>query len=256
MRNSSDTQILKNDKGEFFGFKLHPDFVAEHEWGIANLQLSLGINPDKLGINGRKITNPYWVRVADGNQALYLFVYENFGLHKNVGEWFDKQEALYTKHPDKLNSAWDGSSFYIAAKTEEEKKFLVELSEHADKKDMAVWLSGGLVIAIKSKLDKDLVKQMMEVDKKSKALKKEDKKLNLYDKIREKSPYAGVQARWTSEFIGSVEYNNTTIDQRTKYKILYWLNMSSVYGYFTVEEIKEWLEKDTGHIADKIKHRK
>jgi hypothetical protein len=34
------------------------DFTSEHEWGVKNLCDSLGVDGEKLGVDGRTITSP------------------------------------------------------------------------------------------------------------------------------------------------------------------------------------------------------
>ncbi|MGH2611519.1 MAG: hypothetical protein ACRDFB_00545, partial [Rhabdochlamydiaceae bacterium] len=61
MRRSNGSGFMFNTQNNLFAVNLGADFVAEHEWGIKQLNKTLGVSDDQniLGIDRYRVTLPY-----------------------------------------------------------------------------------------------------------------------------------------------------------------------------------------------------
>lgn len=175
--------ILENEV--FYGISLGYDFCAEHEWGIKQLQKKLGIDSEKLGVDGRTITtkDESIVFVVEGNKSILItkrwsFEDEELIVEKllnrglEIDEYFNSQQTDELKKD--LSTAWDGQSFGIFSQDGKKTEYLKELYE-AFKINNVVFAflktndnpfkNASLCILIKDKLPQDMIDSMYNYDK-------------------------------------------------------------------------------------------
>lgn len=234
------------------------DFTSEHEWGVKDLYDSLGVDSEKLGVDGRTITSAECLSLMQGEKGLYLYA-NVYGWDKDTAERLDKHHELHThsKADVPVDSAWSERTFCILAKGDETKSALEEIYQAAQTNDFALWIGGGgnnpfdrggLVIAIKSRISQEATQHMLEYDQNERDLKEESERLGVEVKVKAcKHVEWGYNAfpYWTTRCKG--------IEERTEHKVVYWLRGRDVSGYFTVEEINDWVDNNTGVVADEIK---
>ena len=257
MRKSRGTEIILDETtGKLVALALKADYTSEHEWGIKDLTMTLGCDHKQLGIDGRIMTEPQAVIMIHGPKRDYLI----FGDYdaSNGSKYLDKYDELQKwKDECVLASAWSEHLACIAADTDEGKKILSELYKASREKDIAIWLGGsnnpfgggGLIIAIASRVDRESKDNMLTVDTSWRDLQAEDARLQMQDKLRkaQKGGYPSISPHWLAER----EFLKGT-GRTTEHKVIYWLNSSDVYGYFTVEELTEWFNHNTGHIVEEL----
>lgn len=259
MRQSFKVEVLRNGNDEFAGMMLGPGSCAEHEWGIKDIYQTLGIDSDIFGINGRSVQNsePITLIKSRGFRAVGMtdsweMTADSILHHHELGG------TVRTKNDVDLFAAWSGRDFCVGAKKKESYAMIEELFKAAKKNDLVVYLGGGdarnpfsragLIIAIKSKLDSLLADIMYEHDKRHFEKMKLHKSLNLEPRFKERFSDTrkfcfAVSPHWVDE---------TPINPETKFPIIYWINATDLYGWFTVEDIREWLNNSTGAIAAAI----
>ena len=266
MRRSRETEILRNEDNQVVGVWMKADFTAEHEWGIKDLCDLLGVDGEKLGIDGRTITSVECLSLIKGKKGLYLYA-NHYVTDKDVAERLDKHQELhtYSKTDVPVDSAWSGKTFCVLAKDDETKSALEEIYQAAQTNDFTLWIGGGgnnpfdrggLVIAIKSRISQEATQHMLEHDQNERDLKEESERLGIEAKVKDCKHVAWgykVFPCWAAQRKGFAERNGKGIEERTEHKVVYWLRGRDISGYFTVEEINEWVDKNTGIIADEIK---
>lgn len=260
MRRSRETSIIRDEDGKFIGIAMKADFTSEHEWGIKDLKNTLGVNDTKLGIKGRIINDCSRLFYLKGQKGAYLCVPHYFDPEPDQ---LDKESELHGWRDETLSSAWSGSDMYIYAKNSEDIQALEGIYLQAQKKNVAIGLGGadprnpfdrdGLVIMIVSNIPKDALQKVYDNDLDYRNLQKADQKTKLKEAIKAK--YAGtwtlkpsIRAAWAKGNIAT--RNGKPIAETTKYSIVYWLNSSDYYGWYTVEEIRQWLKTGKGIIED------
>lgn len=265
MKRSRETEILRTEDNKIVGIWMKADFTAEHEWGIADIYSLFEVNTNLLGVKKRTIRSAKPARLLHGKKADYLIGIETWRTDESLLTWLEKTTELHSSYkPDDINSIWSGEGFCVVAKNEQDKQILQEIYQAFQKKDVALWIggggdnpfdSGGLVVAIKSRMSQESIKNMLEHDKNEKNLKSSSKRLGIEDKIKVCKHADGYKVfpYWTNQKIGFTQRDGKGIEERTKHKVVYWLRGRDLYDYFTVEEINEWLKNNTGIIADEIK---
>jgi len=259
MRRSRETSIIRNDNGAVIGVVMKADFTAEHEWGIKDLKNTLGVNDTKLGIKGRIINDCNRVFYFKTKKGAYLCVPGYFDPEPDK---LDKESELHGWRDETLSSAWSGRDMYIYAKGEEDVLALEEIYKQAQKKNVAIGLGGvdprnpfdraGLNIMIVSNMPEDVLQKIYDDDLDYRNLQKADKKTKLKEAIKTK--YEGtwnkpsIRAEWAKGHRETRE--EKPIAETTKYAVVYWLNASDYYGWYTVEEIRQWLKTGKGIIED------
>jgi hypothetical protein len=257
MRRSRETSIIRDDNGVVIGVTMKADFTAEHEWGIKDLKNTLGVNDTKLGIKGRIINNCGRLFYFKTNKGAYLCVP---GYFDPKPENLDKEGELHGWR-ETLSSAWSGQDMYIYAKGEKDVLALEEIYKQAQKKNVAIGLGGadprnpfdraGLNIMIVSNMPKDVLQKIYDDDLDYQNLQKADKKTKLKEAINAKYKDTwkkpSIRAGWANGHSATRE--GKPIAEATKYAVVYWLNAGDYYGWYTVEEIREWLKTDKGIIA-------
>lgn len=291
---SQDYAIITSDDGkEFLGIALGYDHCAEHEWGIKEIKQRFGIpegSKKNMGVKSRTITQTipnlifekktykkqkfailytgyqYW-REGEDNPIPHCL--ENY--HKDILWRVEYDEKYPSKHrdpKDPMMTAWSGSGFAVGVMGEKESKWLEELYEAFQNKNVIIaiinhratnpFAGTSLSLMIADKLPKEVSEMMYGADKKYFDREDYEKKIGM-KKIIEKNR---VKRQKTDDLYGHdhgyyvacspkwIDYDDPESRERqkkehnTKYDILYWINYSdndNNYGWFTVEDIKEWL---------------
>lgn len=270
MRRGRDNEFLKNEAGELMGICLGADFCAEHEWGIKETYSAFGINnelkPGNIGMKRHTIHEvPKTLHFLEqDNKALMIF-----GRHLS---WRDPEELTYDRlvdlchefyDKDSLYTGWSDGDFGIHAATEEEIDFMKTIYQAILVKDACIWVgakqgfaNGGMYIVIKSRVDKCNSDFMKEQDVDHLELLKTVKKIGIIKRLDKVNSDAKVEWYWDAPcayMCCSPHWIAEDIDDRqkkmkernTKHPVIFRLNphnqKSVNYGWFTVEELDQWI---------------
>lgn len=260
MRRSRETTIIRDDNGTLIGIAMKADFTAEHEWGIQDLKAKLGVKNTKLGIQGRVIHAPGSVFLLKSKKGAYLYVPAYF---EPDTDKLDKESELHGWREETLSSAWSGKDVCVYAKNKEDIQALEEIYAHVQKKNVAIGLGGadpnnpferaGLNLMIVSQMPNDVLQKIYDDDLDYSNLQKADKKTKLKEAIQAK--YEGqwvgkprISPSWAKDCPAT--RNEKPIAESTKYTVVYWMNSSKYCGWYTVEEIRQWMKTGKGIIED------
>ena len=180
---------------------------------------------------------------------------------KNYEKWlYEKLKRKDKKDNDYLITAWDGDNFGIAGIGEKNVKFLTDLYDALLHKNVVIGIfdysptnpfSGvSLTILIKDKVPKEISEQIYLGDKEQFDLIQYEKKIGL-TKLKEKKNkgykklhyFMACSPKWI-DYHDKEKREEFKKKYNTKYDIRYWVNYSDDddnYGWYTVEQIKEWL---------------
>ena len=262
----NNVSIVRNEEknNELIGVSLGYDFCAEHEWGIKGIKSNFGITSEKkIGIDARSITKGSVIFKEKDNLGLIRTGDSWFAKYHNLDERsFDECVPHDLKYLDKdkdVYTAWCEDDFCVIGPVDD----IREIAKAFEKKnicfatinDMPAFGGTSLCILIKDRVPQKAAETMTYVDTKERDLFKYEEKIGIA-KLKEKkykSAYSNdydvnkhkywmaLSPRWTNyknEDPESLARNNT------KFDIMYWVNYgdNETYGWFTVEQIKEWLE--------------
>lgn len=277
MRRARDASwIVSEDTKQFVGINLGADFCAEHEWGVDDLKKILGVTEDESvdGIERRraKQVRPECVALVEHGDVLSLVVDYPHSV-KSMVELFDseaKGDKTYGSesrmHPGtELLTMWSGGDFGIRVRGDDNKAKLRELHAALMDGKVAVWLGGGgvfqnagLCLAIIDKVDKKSKDVMRKADENKRKLRAAAEKTGIKKKID------AYNEQWKKNY--EVEHGSRCWQQppcgyyaltpqwgsdgktgkKSKYKVVFWLNPAhqdeNEYGWFTVEELEQWIE--------------
>lgn len=275
MRRSRETSIIRDEFGVVVGVTLKADFTAEHEWGIQELKTALGVDDSKLGIDGRLINDAQFMYLLKGKKGMYLYVLGHTYSGIDVS-MLDQSSELHCLRDETLSSAWSGRDMCVYAKNPEDVSALEQIYHRAKDKDVAIGLGGsdprnpfdrqGLSLMIVSRMLPDVLQEVYDGDLDYQNLQIADKDTGLGEALNKK--YRGdnpldnwfnrpkIRAQWAS---GHHETRgDTPIAECTKYPVVYWLSTNGserYYGWYTVEEINQWLDTGKGIIEDEKNER-
>ena len=181
---------------------------------------------------------------------------------KKFREDWKKRYGEDREPKDSMISAWDSKSFGIAVYGEKEVKWLEELYDAIKNKNAAItslrisgdnpFSNASLSVIIADRLPQYVLDAIYNADKKYFDLYEYEKKIGM-KKIKEKhgnkngyhgeNYYMACSPSWIDyEDVKAREERKK--EMGTKYDIMYWINYSDDddnYGWYAVEEIKEWL---------------
>jgi hypothetical protein len=264
MRRANDIKILTEGQ-EFIGICLGADYCAEHEWGIKDLIEAFDIRDSDIatyGVEKRRINKvPAELKFAlEKNTAalVYRRYWFNCPSHPTVKD-LENQELKM--HGD-TNTAWSGESFGILVQGPDNLKWIKELHEAFQRKDVAFWVggsgpfrNGGLTFGIISKLPEEAKTAIHLADLSYHKLDQADKATGIREKLialnkkalddkTAATPwdcpcgFTGLRPQWVSSM--------DLTGRQTKHEVVYWVNPHDTrknnYGYFTVEELEQWME--------------
>lgn len=294
---SNDYQIITNGGDEFLGIALGYDFTSEHEWGIKNTKRRFGI-PDgsrkNMGVKSRTITKNidkliFKKSTYKKNKFAILYVAYEYSDTNIIPTDLDnyKEDILWrvkfeknrtddykSRTPANLITAWSDGDFGIAVMGEKEVKWLEELHEAFDYKNVVIaminhnatnpFAGTSLSLMIKDRLPKDIAEMMYSADEEHFDLQDYEKKTGI-PKLKEKNRKLRIKlgdGSWNGNLYGHahgyfvacsakwISYDDIDYREKkkkefnTKYDIYYHINYSddeNNFGAYTVEEIKEWL---------------
>ena len=253
------------DEDIFYGVSLGYDFTSEHEWGIKGMISEFGMKDGKLGIKNRMVTKGN-VFFAEDDKMCVLTSRDPFRWKRDE----DKPKEMTTEDllshdishfRDDLETAWDENNFCVATNNKENYKYIKELYDAFQNKNIAIaFISGkipvfenaSLSLLIADRLPKEITDSMYYSDKKAEDLVKYEKKIGV-TKLKEKALknysykgdkyYCACSPKW-------IDYNDPENREKikkelgTKYDIRFWVNYSDDddnYGWYNAEQIIEWL---------------
>jgi len=267
--------IGDEEKKYIIGISLGYDYCAEHEWGIKGIKSKLGmpseLNPKNFGLAFRTMTKldekalkffKVEKTVAEKDYSFACLILEdgwyNFGPERMPRDLENFQDMMIPSKWDKegktIITAWDEGGFGIVVRDEKNVKYLEEIYDAFNKKDICIGLFGGgpfanahLTIAIKSRMPDDAEKD----------LKKSDMESFEISKIRaiweEKAKKAGKESFKdfmciSPRFFAFNDKEKETEQMKkigTKYNFHIWINASNDnYGWYTGEQVEKWFKSD------------
>jgi hypothetical protein len=258
MRASRKTEIYQGESGTAVGIYMEADFTAEHEWGIQGIKRVCGMNDRKHGVDRRRVRNTQGVYWSDKEAVLVV--------HLEIAYSWRDEPYHHNRHLGRLeayrdadfHSAWGEDGLIIKANTPEAKSYLQELYHALMKKDGVIiyggklgFLNGGLFIGMISRMSDSEKQRLRDVDIDSERLQKAKNKTRIEQSFKAAGrSFCALSPAWTSE-----KYN-------TKYPVVFWFNGSyerdlqaQPYGWYTVEELRQWLQKGTGPVVDDVAER-
>ena len=200
---------------------------------------------------------------------------------RNYIEDLTWNEEWKTKHPssrgdnDNIITAWDGGSFGVAVMGEKEVEWLRELKTAIEEKRLTIavanlraknpFAGSSLCLMITDRIPQETLDMMYYGDKEYLDREDYEKKTGvpkLKEKVRNARQKDYQKTRQYDNLYGHnhgyniacspkwIDYNDAENRKKkkeefhTKYDIIYWINYSdddNTHGWFSVEEIKEWL---------------
>jgi hypothetical protein len=247
MRRANDSKFWIED-GVLIGLNLGADFTAEHEWGIKGIKKLFGIAPKDtdFGLIRSMITNVPadsifgWTK---GNmpesQGFYLLDTWN-GKIPDFSKEGELRTYSFRGNAHTLACAWDETSFGVFSSDPAEIAQLQTIFDAFRNGDGAIFLGGargiignaGLVLCIASKIPASVTKAWEEADSESYRMEQEVVKSGIRDLLKAKGKrYSALSRPHHREKDG---------------KLTFWLNpmeqQDNNYGYFTIDDLKEWAE--------------
>lgn len=257
MRSGNNNVGMLGEGDIFYGISLGYDYCAEHEWGIERMRNKFGIDTHKMGVDGRTITKGEVIFKEDEDLCV-LTSYKPYGLKD---DYTAKDILAYdiTSFINDIRTAWNESDFCIATKKKDLFKYIKELYDAFQNKNITITFlspvipafeNASLSILIRDRLPKEVTDQMWLADKKSADLIEYEKKIGVTklkedtrDGYKSEKYFMACSPRW----IDYEDPENRKKEKKqwgTKYDILFWVNYSDDddnYGWYTAEDIIEWL---------------
>lgn len=244
--------------GRIMGVCLGWDFVAEHEWGIGEIQTAFGIpgKPEShlVGADVRAVTKvPSNLRFFDFPKQTYLLFSPSFRWRSPPPSTEKELDDIMGagKHNPKSKqitiAAWSGQDFGVRTQNRiiPEGRFnLGQIYEALQKKDALIFLAGagnpfsnrGLYITIRSRMSPEMLEQMRTADEGS---------LNLSAAAAATGIRARVDAAGKRYYALSPRFVHEAEKEKTVHPVIFWLNPTEQgtvnFGWFTVEELDQWI---------------
>lgn len=258
MRKGYNNKSLITENDVFYGISLGWDFCAEHEWGISGMRSKFGIDSNKMGVDGRKITRGKVLLKKDKNLCV-LTSYIPYDL-KETHTAKDIIAYDIKSMNNEFETAWDENDFCVATTNPENFKYLEELYEAFNNKNVViafikseipVFSNSSLSLLITDNLPEQIKQEMYNTDKKTFDLVEYEKKIGVTE-LKEKTRGNGYKGekyfmacspRWI-DFENPENREKRKKDMGTEYDIMFWVNYSDDddnYGWYTAEQIIKWL---------------
>ena len=241
MRRANDSAFLVNE-GALIGLNLGADFTSEHEWGINGIKRLFGIpSGDKdFGLTRRKITtvpqSPVfgWTKgKMPKSEGFYLY-----DSYRNEVPDFSNYSELHS-WDDKIACAWDENSFGVFATDPKEIAYLKEIFMAFQSGDGAIFLGGDgiwrnsrLCLVISSRIPQEFLDGWYKDDKERYEMDQVVEKTGIRQLLKEKGKHYFALSR--------PHY------RKSDGKLVLWLNPQEQhdnnYGYFTIDDLKEWAD--------------
>lgn len=231
------------------GINLGFDFCAEHEQGIEDIYRILGIPPQTkpMGLEAVRVNNVDSDKVVlvEDEQIILLVHKDNYYKEKLLRnrEGFLRSliSTYYMENRENrdFDAAWDHNGFCIISKNEDVVKMVKSIHENMFKKNLycilspSSWIGTGLTLLIADAVSEDIKKEELKADIAFFRLQKKFNKTKIVERIKK----AGLRyyALYPSSRI---------VDENSKFKFKVFLNPAEQhkykFGWFTIEELKEW----------------
>lgn len=254
-RGMTGAEIRLIPEGKLESVNLGADFTAEHEWGIAGLKRSFGLNDSaKPGIPRLKVS------IAPGKELLRLihekdssivdfspFVYSG-SAHDKPSHELDFLKPWRDETPAELVGAWSEQDFGVRFRNH---TYADDLYEAFQRKDVAFlfgntkgnpFSNAGLVLAIVSRLPMELIEGLADQASDADRLKKAAEKTGIAARLKKASEKSGITSypRPFTYYALSPRWKD-----ETKKEVIFWLNPCNQdkinFGWFTVKDLDEWI---------------
>jgi hypothetical protein len=252
VRQGRDNGFLLTDEQKVLAINLGADYCAEHEWGIKgiNQAFGFGLNDSKLGLERRQVTGTplvLWLdkipfkRYNSKTRKNETLKFSGFMFHSYYKEQDEDVKDMLTRqaYPGENNivSMWDEQGFAVLCGNEGDIASLKEIYDSFSKKDIAIWRGGGgvfknagLVIAIASRLPKEVTDNWYQADADNKKIKEEVLAMGIEAKLRKAGKgYFALSPRRQGD--GSIKF---------------WLNPTEQdknnHGWYDLKDLEEWAE--------------
>lgn len=269
MKQAFNSQILKNDDGKPIGIFTGSDHCAEHEWGIADLHRYLGMDKSLLGVAKRTNRDGKNVHFAKSkikikgvvhNMAILVFgspvAYGDIKTNDRYTLKRIRDSYSYSLDKDRLHCEWDDKGCLVAVVGEENVKLLSRLYESAQSCKLFLTIcgtgpfnNGGLTIIDIDDIPQKDKDNMLAIDLDAIKLKEASLATGIEAKLKATQTsdwnYPASGCKWMAlspRWLKETEKEKAN----TKYPVVYWLNPESQdkvnCGWFTVEDLKDWIK--------------
>lgn len=262
MRRGNNGEIRRLEDGRIESVNLGADFCAEHEWGIKDIETAFALDPRKKpGVERRRVRAiPHRLQVShvtkskDGPErwAIWYAPYGEYNsreLYLSRENWEDPQSPWR-----EFVGAWSEQDFAVLFTKEQD---ALDLLDAFNRKDVAFlsantfgnpFARSGLVLAIVSRLPKEIVSSLEQMAKDADALHKAAEKTGIKKRLDEFSKrgsmsfnrqfgYYALSPRWKDD---------------SKKEVVFWLNPYQQdkfnAGWFGVKDLDDWM-KGTGPVV-------
>lgn len=193
---------------------------------------------------GRKY---FWEKTCDDKTPDYCLKKDNL-------KWIEKQNKSEEKKKDLIITAWDSREFGILVKGSQERGYIKELYDALLNGKCAItfmnfrgknpFSNSSLSILITDKLPKEALDQMIEADTESLDLADLERKFNLKEKLNKTGKFRDYHLHYCGPKFLAYNKPKEILKKeqeryKTKYNVIYWLNSSDVFGWFTIEQLME-----------------
>lgn len=231
--------IFQNKHNKLIGINLGADYVAEHERGIKEIKLALGLNEEaKPGLPRKLVTKQSPLLIWIENKTIGKVKYSGFAMYRfwnSIEEWVPRE--FYSSDKDKTFFAgWASDGFYVLSESKSDQaKYLKQIFEALNSNNACIWQGGGgvfnnagLCIGIVDQMPKEIFDGWAKADKDQVDLKKEFDATGIEKILRD------AKKNWF--YLGP--------KRNSEGKMIIWLNPYDQHihhaGYFTVQQLKQW----------------
>ena len=277
MKLSFDTQIILNAEGVAYGFTARADYTAEHEQGLGGIHNAMhcgdrdidGIArymPSSMAVSGGRIMTvserQSWKRVNGRKKT-----FKSLALCGVDQE--DLPDGGYSLDNGAKATTWfDNRNFAVASGSPEADDLISRIGESAKTGDVAVFMGGGsgnpfangcLVVVIPSLCPPEALETMLEAHRDAKHLEAASAATGIHERIDEKrrtTPGTGYNLYACSpSWAGKIRSRGEGDILETVHPVIYFLNSGkNVFGWYSVEEIDQWLAGSGKVVTDAEKY--
>lgn len=268
MRDSNKTHVLRTADGVPYGVFAEADFCAEHEEGLRNLHSFMGCGSEDVEGIGRYMpsasrvelggfveisTGKFWTRVNGRKKTSTRMVLCS---RADLGY---RGDGFYLNDDTQVAAQFSSRDFRVMSKDEEADALLQKIHDHARMGDIVVMMGGlsgnpfnrgGLLIAIASMIsdeDKETVRASHE---NTRLLAEAALATGIKERIDARaakepgfnSPYRlyALSPNW-KKVIKTRAHDGSTME--TAHDVIFFINNGrKIHGWYTVEELDEWLD--------------
>jgi len=277
MRNSPKVEPVEVN-GTVIGFSLEADFTAEHEWGVDQMKREFNIPTMKLKehiekknsnilnrlsykipltLDHSKNSDDPHLYIIKNKEFLFLTMNNNYDGKKRTPK--DLNRYYYMRKDREFGGAWDESEFMIVAKnTKENLEFFKMLVKAESENDLFIGfypdvLKQGLLILRYSGIQEEDLLAYEESSKEAALLLQ-----TVYDsKIEKIIKSNGKGFHALKPMIVGEEGFKTAYNTYETGTLMFYLNPQEqrkyASGWYSLAEIKEWAEKDSGPVIERKK---